>query len=297
MKTFDILVYSLLSLLLFSGCFSSEPLTKKAIKHNKKKVFLLAGQSNMDGRADGDKLSSTDLERLKKAGAKIKFYYNHHPVTPLQLTTPPGYVQKKFNLKHTFGPELFFGINLHEAHPQEEYIFIKRSIGGTTLYGCWNPYWTEEKAKVTGEENKPKLFSDFINYTKDVLSRYDTSEYEICGMLWVQGESDSNKKFGDLPAKTYGDNLINLIKETRKQLNVPDLPFIMFQVGNETVVAGMKKATRELKNVHLIPQSYDKNSPDYYPRNPPPLGHYITESMKRIGTRFFEVWDKNYRCE
>ncbi len=274
----------------------------KIITHktvNKKiKVFLFAGQSNMDGRADGDKLSKTDLEALKKAGKRIYFYYNHKPATPLQLTTPNKYVQKKFGLTHCFGPELFFGINLTRKYPDDKFIFIKRSQGGTSLYGCWNPYWDIHKAKLTGEENKPKLFSDFIQYTKDVLSQFDTSEYEICGMLWVQGESDSNtKKYGDIPSETYEENLKNLIFEVRKQLNKPELPFIMFQVGRGKVVEGMKNIAKGDDKVSLIPQSHDKNSPDYYPKNPPPIGHYITESMKRIGIEFFKTWEDNYGCE
>ena len=126
----------------------------------------------------------------------------------------------------------------------------------------------------------------------------DTSKYEICGMLWVQGETDSAiNRFGNLPSETYGENLKNLIMEVRRQLNVPDLPFIMFQVGNKQVTDGMKSATKELNNVHLIPQSYNKNSPDYYPKNPQPLGHYITESMKRIGIAFYKMWSKYYKCE
>ena len=33
-----------------------------------------------------------------------------------------------------------------EKYPNDEFIFIKRSVGGTSLYGCWNPDWTYEKA-------------------------------------------------------------------------------------------------------------------------------------------------------
>ena len=290
------ILFIILTIVLITAC------NQKSINHkpaNKKiKVFLFAGQSNMEGRADGDKLSKADLDALKKAGEKIDFYYNHKPVTPLQVTTPTNYVQKKFGLTHCFGPEIFFGINLTKKYPDDKFVFIKRSQGGTSLYGCWNPYWDIEKAKLMGEENKPKLFSDFIQYTKDVLSQFDTSEYEICGMLWVQGESDSGtKKHGKLPSETYEENLKNLIFEVRKQLNKPELPFVMFQVGGGKVVEGMKNIAKEDNKVSLIPQSNDKNSHDYYPKNPPPIGHYITESMKRIGIKFFETWENNYKCE
>lgn len=260
----------------------------------KKKVFLLAGQSNMEGRADGGKLTIEDKARLEKAGQNVTLFYNRQPVTPLQLSTPKKYIQKKFGLEYNFGPEVFFGINLAEKYPDEEFIFIKRSQGGTSLYGCWNPNWTEEKATQMRELKKPKLYFDFIAYAKEVLTNYDSSEYEIAGMLWVQGESDSGTKNGKgtEPSETYGENLRNLIAGVRKEFNKPDLPFMLFQVGGGKVVTGMKETAAGDEHVFLIPQSKDKNSPDYYPKNPAPLGHYVTESMKRIGERFFEVYER-----
>ncbi len=127
---------------------------------NKKKVFLFAGQSNMDGRGNGDELSKNDLDRLAKVADRVQFFYNHRPVTPLQLTTLGEFVQNKFSFTKCFGPELFFGIEL--------------------------------------------------------------------------AENDDN--------------------------------------------------------VFMIPQSQDKNSADYYEQNPPPIYHYTTKSMKKIGVQFFNVF-------
>jgi hypothetical protein len=258
----------------------------------KTKVFLFAGQSNMDGRANGAQLSPKDLERLEKVSGRITFYYNHKKPTPLQLTIPAPHTQRKFNLTTSFGPELFFGIELAEQYPDQKFIFIKRAKGGTSLYGCWNPFWTMEKATLMGEAEQPKLFSDFISYTQEVLGLYDKTEYELSGMFWVQGESDSGvRKRGPLPSSTYGDNLSKLIAETRSQLAAPNLPFIMFQVGSGKVVQGMRKTAGADEAVYMVPQSSDEASPDYYAKNPPPIGHYITPSMKRIGGAFFYVME------
>ena len=41
----------------------------------KTKVFLLAGQSNMDGRGDASKLTEEDLKGLSFAQKRIQFYY------------------------------------------------------------------------------------------------------------------------------------------------------------------------------------------------------------------------------
>ncbi len=268
--------------------------------HKKIKVFLLAGQSNMDGRARGRNLTADDLLRLEKAKKQIQFFYNHQKPVPLQLTTPSSYVQEHFDAKQVFGPELFFGINLAEAYPTDSFIFIKRSKGGMSLYGAWNPEWSLEKAQMMKEENEPHLYSDFINYTDSILGTMDTSKYEICGMLWVQGEADSGvKKHGPTPAEHYGENLRKLISGVRKELNVPQMPFIIFQVGHGKVIDAMKEIAAEDANVSLIPQSHDKKSNDFYERNPRPLGHYTYKSMKKIGGHFFEYFKNNYskNCE
>ena len=244
----------------------------------------------MAGRANGANLSSQDKQRLAEVQDRIQFYYNHEPPTNLKLTTPKPYIQRKFNLQESFGPELFFGIELAEKYPDQEFIFIKRALGGTSLHGCWNPDWTEEKADFMNELDRPKLYSDFINYINEVLSEYNAEEYEISGMLWVQGETDSGvKKWGPEPANTYGENLKNLIKTTRDTLTIPNLPFIMFQVGGGKVVEGMKKNAKNDKNVYLIPQSRDENSMHFYEKNPPPIGHYTAKSMKKIGVQFFNI--------
>ena len=264
-------------------------------KPKKIKVFFLAGQSNMDGRARAYHLSDEDLKRLKKAQENVTLYYNHQAPVPLQPTTPPTHVQQKFDTKQIFGPELFFGIEMSEAYPDHDIILIKRSRGGMSLYGAWNPNWTEEKAKTMNEENAPKLYSDFIAYAHEVLKDYDPSEYELCGMLWVQGETDSGtKKFGTIAADTYEANLKNLIQGVRSEFSSPELPFIIFQVGNEKVVQAMRNISNEDKNVTLIPQEYQKESEYYFPRNPSPLGHYTYESMKRIGEYFSSYYQNEY---
>ena len=92
----------------------------------KTQVFLFAGQSNMDGRADAANLSEDDLRRLTAVQDRIEFAYNWKPITPLKVTTPASHVQKKFNFKNSFGPELFFGIAMAEANPDQKFLFIKR---------------------------------------------------------------------------------------------------------------------------------------------------------------------------
>lgn len=246
----------------------------------------------MDGRANGDEITPEDLKRLAKISDRIHFYYNRKPVSPLKLTTAKEYHQKKFSLSRSFGPEIFFGIELAERFPDEEFIFIKRAKGGTSLYGCWNPAWTKKKAALVNELDQPKLFHDFIDFTFASLVSYQPNQYKICAMLWVQGETDSAvKKWGKKPANSYGANLKRLIETTRDTLNVNKLPFIIFQVGNGKVVKGMKQVANSDHNTFIIPQSNNPDSEDFYEKNPPPIGHYTAKSMKKIGIKFFKVYE------
>ena len=285
MKSFISLVF----LLFFLFGSSAQEKQKEKIK-----VFLLAGQSNMDGRAKASGLSKEDKLRLKKAQKNVTLYYNFDDGNPLDTTKVAKHIAKKFGADYLFGPELFFGIKMSEKYPEHQIVLIKRSRGGMSLYGAWNPKWSLEKATLIKEQNQPKLYKEFVNYSKKVLSKYGEKEYKLCGMLWVQGESDSGKKGGLKPREAYQENLTNLIASVRNNFKSPKLPFLLFQVGRGKVVKAMQNVAILDKNVVLIPQVQDKNTEFYFERNPPPIGHYKTAAMKKIGTYFFEFYEKNF---
>ncbi|WP_452224015.1 sialate O-acetylesterase [Lacinutrix chionoecetis] len=265
---------------------------QNTLQPKKTKVFLLAGQSNMDGRAKASGLSETDKQRLKKAQQNVTLYYNFEKGKPLDTTKVAKHTAKKFGADYLFGPELFFGIEMSEKYPNHKIVLIKRSKGGMSLYGAWNPDWDEKKATLMNEQNQPKLYSELVSYSNHILSQL--SNYELCGMLWVQGETDSGKRFGTKPGEAYETNLSKLISRVRSDFKKPNLPFIMFQVGNGKVVEAMQTVSKADDNVLLIPQESDKNSKFYFEKNPPPIGHYVTDAMKKIGTYFFEFYEKEF---
>ncbi len=277
-------------LLILSFCFTST----YAQKNLKTKVFLLAGQSNMDGRAKASKLSEIDKERLNKAQKNVTLYYNFNEGKPLNTTKVAKHIAQKFGADYLFGPELFFGIKMSEKYPNHKIVLIKRSRGGMSLYGAWNPDWSKEKATLIKEQNQPKLYSEFVSYSKKVLATLPKNSYELCGVLWVQGESDSGNKGGLQPRETYQKNLTNLIQSVRNDFNHPKLPFLMFQVGFGKVVKAMQNVAKVDENVVLISQEKNKNSKFYFEKNPPPIGHYVTSSMKKIGEFFFDFYEKEF---
>jgi hypothetical protein len=273
----------------------SVSMSQNPIENRKTKVFLLAGQSNMDGRAKASDLSEIDKKRLNKAQKNVTLYYNFDEGKPLHITKSSDYIKKTFNDDFVFGPELFFGIEMSEKYPDQKIILIKRSRGNMSLYGAWNSNWDKEKAILMKEENEPKLYAEFLKYSKNVLSKLDKNSYEICGMLWVQGEADSNKiENTKLPSIAYQENLSNLITKVRQDFRKPQLPFLLFQVGFGDVVKGMKTVAKNDDDVILIPQSEVKSSEFYFEQNEPPIWHYTTKSMKKIGEYFFQFYQDNF---
>ena len=273
----------------------------------KTKVFILAGQSNMDGRGDASNLSEAEMKLLSNASQKIYFVYKGtvgegnaiRYKGALDFTNPWSFVKKKFRIEKCFGPELFFGIELVKNHPKHDYLFIKRSQGGTSLYGAWNPNWSFEKASFFNEQDKPKLYQDFINLVDAELAKLNTDSYEIVGMLWVQGETDSNTINGSIAADTYHQNLENLVNSVRGHYHIPNLPFLILGVGSKKVQKAMFEVSKKLNNVSFIERSHDVNNINYTPIythkwKDKPVGHYNYEGMKKIGQLFFESYQASY---
>lgn len=273
----------------------------------KTKVFLLAGQSNMDGRGDASKLSEAEIKLLANASQKIHFIYKGTVGEgnairyngPLDFTNPWNFVKQKFRVEKCFGPELFFGVELVKNHPEHDYLFIKRSQGGTSLYGAWNPNWSVGKARFFNEQDKPKLYKDFIDLVDAELAKLQPDSYEIIGMLWVQGETDSNTSNGPTATDTYQENLENLINSVRGHYNIPELPFLILGVGSKKVQNSMVQVSNKLTNVSFIERSQDVNKSNYTPIythkwKGKAVGHYNYEGMKKIGQLFYKNYSDNY---
>ena len=271
-------------LLLFIGYLSCY--SQVVLSDDKVNVFILAGQSNMAGAADASYLSNVDVKDLEKAKENVSFVYNGNEAIPLNVTIPADWKKKKFELDSCFGPEIFFGIELSKKHPNKKFLFIKRALGGASLYGCWNPNWTKEKAQYVNELNRPKLFHELLNDVDRELSKYDKLDYQIMAMLWVQGESDSGQKWGPLPSDTYFGNLKNLISKSRDAFKYPKMPFLIMQVGSKKIGQAMKSVSNELKNVIFIPQNMDKSSYNFLSRREDNI-HYNYIGMKKISNLFF----------
>lgn len=171
------------------------------------KVYLMAGQSNMDGAAD-----PTDPavpQSLKDPQTDVKIYHVPAPATNGSWQDLRPGMSSSGN---TFGPELTFGRAMADALPDDDIMIIKYAFGGTDLYSQWN-------------SNENDLYPDFINKVNHALSLI-SGPYEIAGMCWQQGEKDARDD-GEHKANAYQQNLTDLINSVRQDLNVPNMKFVL----------------------------------------------------------------------
>lgn len=217
------------------------------------RVFILAGQSNMEGKG-----AIKHLEKLLADKATAETYKH--------LTDGDNWAQRddvyiKYNddrgqgklsvgyatPKNRFGPELQFGHVVGDAL-KEPVLIIKCAWGGRALAVRFRPpssglgdYKTRDKKtkelkplpkEVYGEAYRDtiRIVRETLADIKNVVPDYDGSGYELSGFVFFQGFNDiiDAKK-----NKEYGTNLANLIRDVRKDLGAPKMPFIIGELGQQ----------------------------------------------------------------
>ncbi len=181
---------------------------------NTVKVILLGGQSNMDGRAPGSGLPTSPVN-LQQEQTDVLFYQgnasggSYLPGNTL-IYLAPGSGSKSPSAP-TFGPEVTFGRAIADACPHEQFALIKYGLGGSKLATDWNP--------ATGA-----AYAAFRNTVAGGLAALTNAgyDYEIVGMLWMQGESDSTTTY----ANAYQANLTAFIADIRSRYG-QDIPFVI----------------------------------------------------------------------
>ena len=126
------------------------------------------------------------------------------------------------------GPEAVVGQVLGE-HFQSQVLLIKVTQGPMSLA-------VEGRPPSSGGPNNPGPFYRLMIQTmRDVLANlsrhfpdYDGRGYELAGFVWFAGWNDMI----DLGRRNeYQFNLLNLIKDVRRDLGVPNLPVVIGELG------------------------------------------------------------------
>jgi len=277
--------------LVFGGCKSGQIVNESKEVH----VVLLAGQSNMAGAGNFDALNSSEIERIEKVSNRVSLSFNGKSAKPLSYYDNKP--TEKYDFLKRFGPEIFIGLALAENNPDQEYLLIKRSQGGTALYGAWNPNWTADKAKAVEKPKKQniQLYDRHIDDIRTNLKAIETQgkSYKIIGLAWMQGENDAAK---EVSARTYEANLKILIESYRNEFKIENMPFVIGQInsrygkfkkqGPSMVRQAMEDVAASDKYVDIIKTTTDESWNDY-PKHTDNV-HYNAEGQRRLGNAFAE---------
>ncbi len=124
------------------------------------------------------------------------------------------------------GPEFQFGHAMGD-HFDNQVLLIKTAWGGKSLAKDFRP-------PSSGGEVGP-FYTEMIAHIKDVLANlkrefpdYDGQGYELAGFGWHQGWNDGCSHG---PVAEYEENMVNFIRDVRKELGAKDLPFVIANSG------------------------------------------------------------------
>jgi len=229
-------LFALAVLLTFSPSVRAEAAPKSPVK-----VFILAGQSNMEGAGaikgnmdrNGGKGGLEYLVKDPKTAKQFKHLVDDKGEWVKRDDVWIWYLGRKGPLSVDYGsrpgrigPELQFG-NVVGDGLDAQVLIIKTAWGGKSLAKDFRP-------PSSGGEVGP-FYTEMIGHIKTVLANlkkefpdYDGRGYEIAGFGWHQGWNDGCTV--DAVAQ-YEENMVNFIRDVRKELGVKDMPFVIADSG------------------------------------------------------------------
>ena len=216
------------------------------------KVFILAGQSNMEGHAGVrtlDRLGEEPthgylLKKIKKADGSFVVrddVFVSYQKAEERIARPLSVGMGAWG-KDWFGPELMFGIEMGDYF-KEPVLLIKTCWGGHSLYGNFRPPSAGKPAYETGYklEEIGASYHKMVKEVRECLANLDTDfpqlkglKTEICGFVWFQGWNDMCQPGDDIRQQVYDEycpNFVHLVQDLRAEFKVPKLPVVMGELG------------------------------------------------------------------
>jgi alpha-galactosidase len=250
------------------------------------KVFILAGQSNMEGHARietfdyiGDDPATAPLLKMMRGAdgkpaiaenAWISYLTGQHEGNANGEGTgklTAGYGARGSNPTQDggkIGPEFTFGLTM-DAALEEPVLLIKTAWGGRSLNTQFRPpsagpyvFNKEqldqmqkrgkdlEEEKAERAKDTGRFYRFMVDHVKSVLADpkrvcpvYDPADgYEIAGFIWFQGFNDlvdggtyPEGADGIRDYSEYSRLMAHFIRDVRKDLNAPKMPFVIGVLG------------------------------------------------------------------
>lgn len=219
------------------------------------RVFVLAGQSNMQGLGTVYQLKPWQ----KRTPPNVEFY-TRGSKQPVALVSGGR-----------FGPEVNFAHDLARAFPKDRIIIIKVAAGGTPI-----TQW------IPGTRN----YLAILNQVRHALANSPRTR-QVEAILWMQGESDATTQHR---ASRYDGDLKHIIRQLRRDLRSPHSLFMIGQVNPlaqrfpyvGTVRAKQQQVHNQVPNTQLIPTSDLSKTSDQL--------HYDTNGQLTLGKRFASAY-------
>lgn len=248
-----------LLLTLFAGIVCSISAAEvRADEPTSLKVFVLIGQSNMQGHGwipslpnrNGGKGSLEFLSKNPGTAERFQHLLNTDGSWKERSDVWITYFERRGPLKAGYGvsnehigPELGFGWVVGDAL-DDPILLVKCAWGGKSLAVDFRPPSSGPIPYSLGEKFDSEVAADpeiVGRYYREVLKELKQAlttapeiihqpdiQIELAGIAWHQGWND---RISDRFNTEYQSNLANLIRDLRRDLNAPALPFVIGETG------------------------------------------------------------------
>jgi hypothetical protein len=216
-------------------------------------VFVLAGQSNMAGRGAVDADSAREIPGVLAWDRESRWGPARDPL-------------------HWDKPEIA-GVGLGQnfanvlAEGKRTIGLVPCAFGGSALWE-WMP----------GE----KHYDEAVRRTRAALA----AGGRVAGVLWHQGEADAGD---ETRARTYGERWLRFVNAIRKDLNTPDLPVVVGELGRffraphvEEIKTQLACLPLRASRVGFVPSEGLSHKGDEV--------HFDAASLREFGRRYAHAW-------
>jgi len=225
-------------------------------------IFLLIGQSNMAGRGTVEPEDQVPIDRVLTLNAAGEWV---PAIDPIHFDKPIAGT----GLGRTFGAEIA------RDHAGATIGLVPCAVGGSPI-DSWQP-------GAFYPETKSYPWDDAMRRIRLALQTGT-----LKGILWHQGESDSNAE----NAPAYANKVADLVTRFRVALNAPDVPFIAGEMGHfpgkpwDVHLEQVDQATRGL--VDHIPHTAYVSSEGLTDRGD--QLHFNSTSYRELGRRYADAY-------
>ena len=214
--------------------------TRQELSESIVRVFVLAGQSNMQGYGtiedaendpgslidviendiDGDWSEIGEVGDWNSTEGAFLYFANNGDTIRTNVTVGQG------NDSNLIGAELMFAHQLDEYY-DDPVLIIKTAWGGVNLAEDFRP---PSAGGATGE-----YYNEMIQIVQNVTQNLGIefpnigeTDFEISGFAWFQGWNDGAS---DSFLEEYESNLYHLVNDVRNDLDSPNLPVVIANSG------------------------------------------------------------------